>query len=109
MHRVEVVLLTKPDCAFCDDARAMLERLSSEFPLELSLLPLESSEGEGLAIRNGLLFPPGILLDGKPFSHGRPSEGKLRRQLRLLCDASGGVDQPPIRPTSGIPQVDGRR
>ena len=86
MRSVDVVLLTKPDCAFCDEAKQILERLGSEFPLELRLVPVDSSEGEALAIRHGLLFPPGILLDGKPFSYGRLSEGKLRRLLPLLCD-----------------------
>ena len=100
MHRVDVVLLTKPDCSFCDDAKAMLERLGSELPLTLRLISLESPEGQELATRNGLLFPPGILLNGKPFSHGRPSEGKLRRQLTLLSCVPDDVHLPPIRPTS---------
>ena len=106
MRTVDVVLLTKPDCASCEDAKAMLERLGSEFPLKLRLVPLDSSEGEDLAIRNGLVFPPGMLLDGKPFSHGRPSEGKLRRQLQLLTGLSGDVHQPPIGPASVTPQVE---
>ena len=106
MRTVDVVLLTKPDCAFCEDAKAMLERLSSEFPLRVRLVPLDSSEGEELAIRNGLVFPPGILLDDKPLSHGRPSEGKLRRQLKLLSCVPDDVHSPPIRPTSGTPQVE---
>lgn len=109
MHRVDVVLLTKPDCSFCDEAQAMLDRLGSQFPLELRLVPLDSSEGQELAIRNGLLFPPGILLDGKPFSYGRASEGKLRRQLLALSEAPSDVGQPPISPTSVGPQVEGRR
>lgn len=34
------------------------------------------------------MFPPGIFLDGEPFSYGRPSERKLRRELeRRLGDA----------------------
>ena len=30
----------------------------------------------------GIMFPPGILIDGEPFSYGRPSERKLRRALQ---------------------------
>lgn len=84
MREVEVVVLTKSGCTFCDDAKEMLERLAAEYSLAVRLVQLESSEGQVLAIRSGLLFPPGILLDGKPFSYGRPSEGKLRRELKLL-------------------------
>ena len=107
MRRVETVLLTKSDCSFCDEAKAMLERLSSEFPLSIRAVFLDSTEGQELAIRNGLLFPPGILLNGKPFSYGRPSEGKLRQHLRALSDASE-VDQRPVRPTSAVPQAERR-
>ena len=106
MRTVEVVLLTRLECAFCDDAKAMLERLSSEIPLKLRFVSFDSAEGEDLAIRHGLLFPPGILLDDKPFSHGRPSERKLRRQLQLLSGIAGDIDQPAISPTSGTPQLD---
>ena len=34
-----------------------------------------------LAVHSGLLFPPGIFLDGEPFSYGRPSERRLRREI----------------------------
>ncbi len=40
-----------------------------------------------------MLFPPGIFLDGEPFSYGRPSERKLRRELerRLKPIEEGGA------------------
>ena len=101
MRVVEVVLLTAPDCSFCEDARAMLQRLSSDLPLTLREVALDSDEGQALAMRNGLLFPPGILLNGKAFSYGRPSEGKLRRELHLLSDAHSVR----ITPGSGTPQL----
>jgi hypothetical protein len=46
-----------------------------------STLDMASPEGQRLAMQGGLLFPPGILIDGKPFSYGRLSERKLRREL----------------------------
>ena len=104
MQRVEVVLLTAPGCGFCDDAKTMLERLSSEFSLTLREIALDSSEGQELATSSGLLFPPGILLNGKAFSYGRPSERKLRRQLHLLGEVSDD-HQPPFRPGSVTPQL----
>jgi len=42
---------------------------------------LASAEGARLGAAAGVLFAPGVLLDGKPFSHGRLSERKLRRAL----------------------------
>ncbi|MGH9119880.1 MAG: hypothetical protein ACRD0A_19005 [Acidimicrobiales bacterium] len=34
-----------------------------------------------MAAAAGMAFPPGVLLDGEPFSYGRLSERKLRREL----------------------------
>jgi hypothetical protein len=78
---VEVVLLTRDDCAFCEDAAAILHRLGAEFPLAITCVDYDSEEGHRLALSGGMLFPPGIVIGGRPFSYGRPSERKLRREL----------------------------
>lgn len=78
---VDVTLLTQSACGFCDDAKAVLDRLSAEFPLEIREIDLASPEGQRLAVAGGIMFPPGILLDGEAFAYGRPSERKLRREL----------------------------
>lgn len=83
--QIEVVVLTQADCAFCDQAKAILVRLSREFSLLISHADLGSAQGELLARRNGVLFPPGVLLDGAPFCYGRLSERKLRRELSRRC------------------------
>lgn len=78
---IAVTLLTQPRCAFCDEAKALLARLAEEYPLTVSTLDLASLDGQELAARGGIMFPPGIFLDGDPFTYGRPSERKLRREL----------------------------
>jgi len=83
---VEVVLLTQADCGFCDQAKETLELVAKDFELQISQVDLASSEGEELALKSGVMFPPGILLDGRLFSYGRLSERKLRREL----DKRGG-------------------
>jgi len=86
-----IVLLTRENCAFCDDAKRMLERLAEEFQIEIVTLDLAAPKGEELALRGGLLFPPGIVIDDQPFSYGRQSEGRLRRELeRLTAIRSSG-------------------
>lgn len=77
----EITLLTQDDCAFCDDAKHVLHRVGSEFPLQVNEVGLASEEGQTLARAAGVLFAPGVLLDGEPFSYGRLSERKLRRTL----------------------------
>ena len=94
MRAVAIVLLTSPDCHFCDDAKTALERLSSEFAVRLKIVSFESPEGQDIALANGLIFPPGLLLDGKPFSQGRLPEAKLRRELQLMRERLGEVHQP---------------
>lgn len=78
---VEVLLLTQEHCTYCEQAKALLDRLRGEYPITVSVLDLGSPEGQALAEANGVLFPPGLFLDGGAFSYGRPSEKKLRREL----------------------------
>jgi hypothetical protein len=53
-------------------------------------IDLASHEGRQLAGRAGVLFAPGVLVDGRPFSYGRLSERKLRRTLdKCLPQHSG--------------------
>lgn len=77
----EVVIVSKDDCAFCEQAKAVLERLRGEYEIDTRELALDSPEGQGLALASAAPFPPVILLDGEPFSYGRLSERRLRKAL----------------------------
>jgi glutaredoxin len=79
-----ITVLSKPDCHLCQDAEATLVRLAAELGLEVDVVDLGSQQGQQLAFGSGMLFPPGILIDGMPFSYGRLSEGRLRRALERL-------------------------
>lgn len=79
--RTEVLLLTQANCASCDEAKLVLDRLAEQYPLSVATRDLSSPEGRAAAERAGVIFPPGVLLDGEPFSYGRLSERKLRREL----------------------------
>ena len=78
---MHALVLTQEHCAFCEQAREILARLATEYPLTVSTLDLGSPAGQALALRGGILFAPGIFLDDEAFSYGRPSERKLRREL----------------------------
>lgn len=77
----EVTLLTQAACGYCDHAKAVLGRVSKDYPLHLTEIDLATPEGKQLAERAGVMFAPGILLDGKGYAYGRLSERKLRRTL----------------------------
>ena len=89
MSAVSVLILTQENCSLCDDAKAMLDRLSREYPLLVSTLSLESAAGQELALKGGIMFPPGIFLDGEPCCYGRPSERRLRREIERRLSARG--------------------
>ncbi len=84
---MNVLLLTQENCGFCTQAKEILDRLSVEYGFSVSTLVVGSPEGQTLALRSGVLFPPGIFLDGEPFSYGRPSERKLRREIERRLGA----------------------
>lgn len=85
-NRTVVTLLTQEDCGFCHDAEEILARLSTPYGFEVVKLDLETPQGRELATKAGVLFPPGLLIDGEPFSYGRLSERRLRRKLDARRD-----------------------
>ena len=78
----DVVLLTKDECHFCDEAKRVLTRFADDGQLAFRDVRLDSEEGRQLAKDAGVPFPPVVFLDGEYFSYGRLSERKLRKALR---------------------------
>jgi hypothetical protein len=96
-EKLDVLILVRAGCHFCRDAQALLDRLAGEYPLCIRTLDMTTAEGERIALEADLLFPPGILLQGRPFCYGRPSEGKLRRGIEQLLseDPAQGLAEVP--------------
>ena len=80
-----ITLLTQDDCAMCEHAKQVLARVGEDHPLEVTEIDLASPAGRALAVRAGVHFAPGVLVDGQPFGHGRLSERKLRKTLGRLA------------------------
>ena len=81
---VAVTLLTQADCVLCERAKEILGRTSDEHLTAVTSVDLTTDDGRALALQHSVLFAPGVLIDGKVFSHGRLSEKKLRRHLGRL-------------------------
>lgn len=79
-----VLILDAPGCRYCGDAKALLARLAAEFALEVETTGAHGEPGRSLALEHGVLFPPGIFIDGRLVQYGRPSEGRLRAHLGKL-------------------------
>ncbi|MGH8774397.1 MAG: glutaredoxin family protein [Jiangellaceae bacterium] len=76
-----VTLLTQPDCHLCEHAKTVLDRVGRDYPITVTEIDLRTEHGQRLAADAGVLFAPGLLLNGKPFAYGRLSERKLRNTL----------------------------
>jgi thiol-disulfide isomerase/thioredoxin len=80
-HPVQITLLSQSWCGLCDHAKEVLSRIGADYPLRITEIDLAGEEGQRLAARAGVLFAPGVLVDGEFFSFGRISERRLRRIL----------------------------
>ena len=78
---VRVTLLTQAECGYCDHAKTVLAKVAADYPLVVDEIDLGTPQGKGLATTHGVLFAPGILLDGAAFGFGRLSERRLRKAL----------------------------
>ena len=76
-----ITLLSQDNCGFCEHAKQVLARVGVRYPLQVTEISLDSPEGQAIATSAGVLFAPGVLVDGRPFSFGRLSERKLLRAL----------------------------
>ncbi len=99
--RITILLLTQEQCGFCEQAKEILDRLSREYWLSVSTLDMGSLEGQRLAMSAGLLFPPGLFIDGEPFSYARLSERKPRRELDRRL---GGVERHLLAGSHHVPK-----
>ena len=80
-----ITVLTQDDCQLCDHAKGVLGRVAADHPLRIEEISLNSDQGRALAARAGVLFAPGVFVDGALFGFGRLSERKLRRALNQVA------------------------
>jgi len=85
-----VLLLSQQDCVLCNQAKELLSRLEAHYPLDVETVDFYSARGFELTKSGRMLFPPGIFLDGQPFSYGRLSERKLRREIEARLSQAPG-------------------
>ena len=79
--RTSITLLTQTDCPHCDHAKEVLGRVGQDFLISVREVSLESHEGRRLGSHHGVLFAPGVIVDGQSFGYGRLSERRLRKEL----------------------------
>ena len=78
---VAITVVHSPACHFCDDARAALTDLATEFPLTVEFVDCTDPRGAALIREHRAGMYPLVLLDGGFFSAGRLPRKKLRARL----------------------------
>lgn len=78
---MDLLLVTRTDCGFCEQAKGVIKRVSQSFEFSVATLDLDSAEGAELARSAGMLFPPGLFIDRELVFYGRLSERRLRKEL----------------------------
>ncbi|TFC96774.1 thioredoxin family protein [Cryobacterium breve] len=98
---MRITILTQASCHACDQAKLVLSRLAADYSFRVETIGLDTDEGRALAARNGVMFAPGVLIDGVMFSYGRLSEKRLRRHLsRSAVDTPGQPGPDRRRPSA---------
>ncbi|YAL83772.1 glutaredoxin family protein [Dermacoccaceae bacterium W4C1] len=77
--RHEVVLMTRPGCHLCDEAREVITGVCSE--LGVPLLEQDITTDPQLLARYGEMIPV-TLIDGRQHDYFRVDEARLRAALR---------------------------
>ena len=80
-----LTLVTTLDCHLCEHARKVLDKLRAEFRFDVVEIDWESAGGHGLVVRDAVLFPPALYLNGRLVAFGRLSEGQVRRNLAAVA------------------------
>jgi hypothetical protein len=80
-----LTLVTTPDCHLCEHALSVLERLKAEFRFDVVEIDWESSGGQALVVKDAVVFPPALYLNGRLAAFGRLSQGQVRRALAAVA------------------------
>jgi glutaredoxin len=74
----QLTLLTRPGCHLCDEARAVIERVTAELGVPWTERDITRSEAD---LREYGEMIPVTLIDGVQHDFWRVDEGRLRRAL----------------------------
>jgi predicted thioredoxin/glutaredoxin len=80
-----VLLLTSYGCTPCLRIKRILNELQAEMPnLSIEEVEFKSLSGSTLSIKNGVLYPPAVFLEGKLLAKGKIDAEKMISAIREL-------------------------
>ena len=78
----KVLILDTPGCASCKYAEELIDRIEKEEKLDLKVEVKDITKHPEYLEKYPVMSAPGIVIDGKLVFTGRPSEKKLREELK---------------------------
>ena len=85
---VEIAVVSKEGCLPCLRVKRIMAELKDELPgIDVREVEFTSDEGFALSIRNTILYPPAVFINGALFAKGKILEEPLKEAVRR---AAGG-------------------
>ncbi len=82
-NATQVTIVTKEGCLPCLRIRRILAELKAELPaIIVTEVEFTSSEGVELALKENILYPPAVLIDGLLYGKGKILEEPLKEAVR---------------------------
>ena len=89
MSNVEVAVISKEGCLPCLRVKRILGELKAELPeINVREVDFASEEGVALSVKNSVLYPPAVIINGFLFAKGKVMEEPLKEAVRRA--ARGG-------------------
>ncbi|MEE8159213.1 MAG: thioredoxin family protein [Dehalococcoidia bacterium] len=85
---IDIKILSTPNCAPCEQAVRIVEKLKGEFP-DFHWEKIDLVEHPELALEYRVLASPGIVINGKLEFVGGVKESQLRERLQQIVSARG--------------------
>lgn len=79
---IKVELVKNEGCTHCAQVKALLEKISPDFPdLKVEDILMTTDKGMELVTKHGIMSSPGVIINGKLAFTGGASEKQLREAL----------------------------
>ena len=86
---VEVAIISKEGCVPCLRVKRIVGELKAELPeINVHEVDFASEEGIALSVKNTILYPPAVFINGSLFAKGKIMEEPLKEAVRKAARGS---------------------
>jgi glutaredoxin len=88
-QQVEVAIVSKEGCLPCLRIKRIVGELKAELPeIEVREVDFASEEGMALSVKNSIVYPPAVFINGYLFAKGKIMEEPLKEAVRKAARGS---------------------